>query len=106
MQTRHLAADSEQAAATRIHEDDLVFEAGVGAVGVDPEDEVAVGVVDGEAIAGEEEGGLENGEVGFLFEDIAAGVLRERTIFDLHVVVGFGVEVISEPAKDLQEDVA
>ena len=62
-----------------IHEDELVFVAGVGSVSLDAEDELAVGVVDGEAVAGEEEGGLEDGEMGFFFEDV--GFLDNEGLF-------------------------
>ena len=61
----------------------MILEAGLGAVGVNTEDELAEGVVDGEAVTGEEEGGLEDGEVGFLFEDIA--ILREREVLGIHI---------------------
>lgn len=47
---------------------------GITAVGLDPEDELAFGVVDGEAVAGEEAGRLHDCEVGLLF--IAVGGLH------------------------------
>lgn len=41
-----------------------MFVAGIRAVGVDSEDEVALAIVDGEAVAGEEQGGFHDGEMG------------------------------------------
>ena len=41
-----------------VHEDKLVPVADIGTVRVDSEDELAFAIVDGEAIAGEEERGL------------------------------------------------
>ncbi|KAK4272619.1 hypothetical protein QN277_021148 [Acacia crassicarpa] len=49
---------------------------GVESVSVNVEDELAVGVMDGEAVAGEEERGLEDNDMGFFFEDI--GVLDKK----------------------------
>lgn len=59
----YLAADGEEAAAGGVHEDEFGEVAVAGAVGVDTEDQLALGVVDGEAIAGEEERGFEDSEV-------------------------------------------
>lgn len=78
----------------------MVLIAGMGPVGVDPEDELAVGIVDGEAVAGEEQRGLQNGEMGFVFEHIVPNralfgfhllglilrMLRKRALFDLHLL--------------------
>ncbi|KAF7814375.1 Protein LURP-one-related 12 [Senna tora] len=64
-----LAAEGEETAAVGIHEDEFVLVAAVGAVGVDAEDELTFAVVDGEAVAGEEEGGLEDEELKMEMEE-------------------------------------
>lgn len=64
----YLAAYGEEAAAVGVHEDDFASVARVGAVRVDSEDELALAVVDSEAIAGEEEAGFANGEEGLLIK--------------------------------------
>lgn len=66
---RYLSSEGEEALAGGVHEDDLVV--GITAVGVDPEDELAFGVVGGEAVAGEEVGRLHDSEVSLLL--VAAG---------------------------------
>lgn len=49
-----------------IHQDQLGRVTDVGAVGVDPEDELALAVIGGKAVAGEEERALANGQMGLL----------------------------------------
>lgn len=65
---RYLSAYSEEAAALGVHEDEFATVVGVGGVRVDSEDHLAFAVVDGEAVAGEEDGGFGNGEVGILIK--------------------------------------
>ena len=48
-----------------IHQNDVIFL--TGSIRVNSENKLAIGIVDGEAIAGEEDRSLENCEVGFLF---------------------------------------
>lgn len=64
----YLAAYSEKAAAVGVHEDEFASVAQVRAVRIDPEDKLALAVVDCEAIAREEEGGFGNGEEGLLIK--------------------------------------
>lgn len=61
---KYLSPDGEKTAAGGVHENEFALITGVGLVRVDSEDERALGVVDGEAVTGEEEGGLENSELG------------------------------------------
>ena len=75
----YLAANGEETTAVGIHQNDLVFVSSVRSVWVDSENELALGIVDSEAIAGEEERSLENSEMGFFFEDIR--ILHNETLF-------------------------
>lgn len=81
----YLSADGEEAAAGGVHEDEFALVAGVGLVRVDSEDELALGVVDGEAVTGEEEGGLEDGELDLLLEH--EPVFDHRHCFHLHLLL-------------------
>lgn len=67
----YLPTNSEEAASVRIHENEFVSVASVGSVRVNSEDELTLAVVDGEAVAGEEERGFEDGEMDLFFEDVS-----------------------------------
>lgn len=60
MQTGSLAADGEEAAAEGVHENDFGVVTSTDSVRFDSENEVAGGIVNGEAIAGEEKTSLVN----------------------------------------------
>lgn len=61
----YLAANSEEAAAKGVHENDLGVFTSTDSVRFDSEDEVAGGVIDGEAIAVEEKTSLVNCKLSF-----------------------------------------
>lgn len=63
----YLAANSEEAAAVGVHENELAAVTRVLGVRVDSEDDLAFAAIDNEAVAGEEDGGFGNGEMGLLF---------------------------------------
>lgn len=67
----YLSTNSEETTSVRIHENEFVSVASVGSVRVNSEDELALAVVDGEAITGEEERGFEDGEMDLFFEDVS-----------------------------------
>lgn len=71
METRPLSPDGEEAAAGRVHEDELVSVTCARSIRVNSEKELALGVVDGEAITGEEERSLSNCEMCLFFVDEA-----------------------------------
>ncbi|KAK3016682.1 hypothetical protein RJ639_007087 [Escallonia herrerae] len=62
----YLTASGEEAAAKGVHEHNFAPVAAVGSVRFYPKDKLAFAVVDGEPVAGEEEGSLEDGEMGLL----------------------------------------
>jgi hypothetical protein len=64
----YLSADSEEAPSAGVHENDFAPVMGFGPVRVDSEDQVALAIIDGEAIIGEEKRGLQDGEMSFFLE--------------------------------------
>lgn len=71
-----------------VHENEFIPVAGIGAVGVDAEEQLGVGVVDGEAVIGEEKRGFQDGEMGFFFEYVG--------LVDLVVHIWTGIDLVFE----------
>jgi len=66
----YLSTEGEKRTAMGIHENKLVLVTCEGTIGVEAEDEVALGIVDSEAITAEEEGCFEHCELRLFFEKV------------------------------------
>lgn len=67
----YLAANSKEAAAKGVHENDFGVVTSTDSVSFDSKNEVAGGIINGEAIAGEKKTSLVNSKLGFSFVDKA-----------------------------------
>jgi hypothetical protein len=80
----NLSKKGEEAFSSGVHENEFIFGFRIGAVGIEPEQHLSMGIVGDEAVAGEEDGGLADGEMGLSREAEFVLIVHSHSLVHVH----------------------